>query len=174
MTSNKYDVIIIGGGVMGCAIAYYLLQNDNGLNVAVIEKDPTYAHASTTLSEGNIRVQFNIKENIQMSLYGLQVLQGFSQQMAVRDEKSSVNFRQQGNLFIVDAASRVEAEQGYAMQRSLGCEVEWLSPGQVQRRYPFYNLDGCVGGTFGHNDGTMSTEGVLTGYRRKIVSLGVK
>jgi len=174
VSSNKYDVIIIGGGVMGCAIAYYLLQNDNGLNVAVIEKDPTYARASTTLSEGNIRVQFNIKENIQMSLYGLQVLQGFSQQMAVGDEKPSVYFRQQGNLFIVDAASRLEAEQGYAMQRSLGCEVEWLSPGQVQRRYPFYNLDGCVGGTFGHNDGTMSTEGVLTSYRRKVIYLGVK
>ncbi len=38
------------------------------------------------------------------------------------------------------------AERGYALQRSLGCEVEWLSPEQVQQRYPFYNLDGCVGG----------------------------
>lgn len=174
MSSNNYDVIIIGGGVMGCAIAYYLLQNDDGLNVAVIEMDPTYARASTTLSDGNIRVQFNIKENIQMSLYGLQVLQGFSQQMAVGDEKPWVYFRQQGNLFIVDAASRVEAKQGYAMQRSLGCKVKWLSPGQVQRRYPFYNLEGCVGGTFGYNDGTMSTKAVLTGYRRKVISLGVK
>ena len=159
---------------MGCAIAYYLLQTDDSLNVALIEMDPTYARSSTTLSEGNIRVQFNIKENIQMSLYGLKVLQEFSEQMAVGDTKPEVDFRQQGNLFIVDAANRAEAEQGLALQRSLGCEVEWLSPEQVQQRYPFYNLDGCVGGTFGHKDGTMSPDAVLTGYRNKVVSLGAQ
>ena len=82
---------------MGCAIAYYLLQTDNKLKVALIEMDPTYARASSTLSEGNIRVQFNIKENIQMSIYGLQVLKAFSNQMAVRDRIPNVNFRQQGN-----------------------------------------------------------------------------
>ena len=165
---------MVGGGVIGCAIAYYLLQADDSLNVALIEMDPTYARASTTLSEGNIRVQFNIKENIQMSLYGLKVLQAFSGQMAIGGTNPEIDFRQQGNLFIVDAASRTKAEQGYALQRSLGCKVEWLSPEQVQLHYPFYNLEGCVGGTFGHKDGTMSSEAVLNGYRKKAVSLGAQ
>ena len=165
---------MVGGGVIGCAIAYYLLQTDDSLHVALIEMDPTYERASTTLSEGNIRVQFNIKENIQMSLYGLQVLREFSEQMAVGGTNPEVDFRQQGNLFIVDAAGRTEAEQGYALQRSMGCEVDWLSPDQVQQRYPFYNLQSCVGGTFGHKDGTMSSEAVLNGYRKKAVSLGAQ
>ena len=174
MSSHRFDVIMVGGGVMGCAIAYNLLQADDNLNVALIEMDPTYARASTTLSEGNIRVQFNIKENIQMSLYGLQILQGFSEQMAVGDEKPQVDFLQQGNLFIVDAANRAEAKRGHARQRSLGCEVEWLSPEQVRQRHPFYNLEGCVGGTFGRKDGTMSPEAVLSGYRKKVISLGAQ
>ncbi len=174
MSIEGYDVIMIGGSVMGCAIAYNLLQADDNLNVALMEMDPTYAHASTTLSEGNIRLQFNIKENIQMSLYGLQVMQGFSEQMAVGESKPEVDFHQHGNLFIVDAASRVEAEQGYALQHSLGCEVEWLSPEQVQQRYPFYNLEGCVGGTFGQKDGRMSPEAVLNGYRKKAAALGAQ
>ena len=55
--NDTYDVIIAGGGVMGCATAYYLLHDDNNLKVAIIEKDPTYARASTTLSDGNIRIQ---------------------------------------------------------------------------------------------------------------------
>jgi glycine/D-amino acid oxidase-like deaminating enzyme len=109
-----------------------------------------------------------------MSLYGLQVLQEFSGQMAIGSTNPEVDFRQQGNLFIVDAASRTKAEQGYALQRSLGCEVEWLSPEQVQLHYPFYNLEGCVGGTFGRKDGTMSSEAVLNGYRKKAVSLGAQ
>jgi len=70
MTRSMYDVILVGGGVMGCATAYHLLRFDNRLRVALIEMDPTYGRASTTLSDGNMRVQFNIKENIQMSLYG--------------------------------------------------------------------------------------------------------
>ena len=78
MTHKSYDVIMVGGGVMGCAIAYHLLRFDDRLRVALIEMDSTYARASTTLSDGNIRVQFNIKENIQMSLYGLEVLARFA------------------------------------------------------------------------------------------------
>ncbi|NCF68891.1 MAG: hypothetical protein GWP61_23260, partial [Chloroflexi bacterium] len=66
MQKNTYDVILAGGGVMGCAVATYLLKADNRLKVAIIEKDLTYARASTPLSDGNTRVQFNIRENIQM------------------------------------------------------------------------------------------------------------
>ena len=174
MKIDKFDIVMIGGGVMGCAIAYYLLHSDNRLKVALIEMDPTYARASSTLSEGNIRVQFNLRENIQMSIYGLQMLKAFSDQMAVGETIPDVNFRQQGNLFIVDAASRAEAKKGYMLQRTLGCEVEWLSPKQVQNHYPFYNLQDCIGGTFGRQDGTMSPEAILTGYRRKAVSLGAQ
>jgi len=74
MPSKTYDVIIVGGGVMGCATAYYLLRYDPHLNVAIIEMASTYEKASTPLSDGNTRVQFNIKENIQMSQYGLEAL----------------------------------------------------------------------------------------------------
>ena len=71
MNNKSYDTIIIGCGVMGCATAYYLLKYDPRLSVAILEMDPTYEKASTPLSDGNTRIQFNIKENIQMSQYGL-------------------------------------------------------------------------------------------------------
>ena len=44
---NMYDVIMVGGGVMGCATAYYLLKNDPQVKVAIIEKDPTYEFNSS-------------------------------------------------------------------------------------------------------------------------------
>ena len=59
--SKIYDVIIIGGGIMGSAAAYYLMKTDNTLKVAVVERDPTYARASTTLSMTNARIQFSLK-----------------------------------------------------------------------------------------------------------------
>jgi len=174
MQNNSYDILIIGGGVMGCATAYYLLKYDPNLNVAILEMDPTYEHASTPLSDGNTRIQFNIKENIQMSQYGLEVLKTFPEDMEVNGVRPDPAFRQQGNLFVLDEASRDEAHDGLLLQQSLGCEVHWLTPEGVQKYFPLYNLKGCVAGTFGPHDGTMSPMAVLDGYKRKVFSMGAK
>ena len=172
--TDYYDVIIVGGGVMGCATAYYLLRSDPKLNIAILEMDPTYARASTPLSDGNTRIQFNVKENIQMSQYGLEVLARFAEEMAVEGQRPDPAFRQQGNLFVLDEASKAESYEGLLLQQSLGCEVHWLTPEEVQARYPLYNLKDCVAGTFGPLDGTMSPLAVLMGYKKKVVSLGAK
>ena len=129
MSENRYDVIIVGGGVMGCATAYYLLKTDPRLSVGILEMDPSYERASTPLSDGNTRIQFNIKENIQISQYGLEVLARFAEEMAVAGERPDPAFRQQGNLFVLDEASKDESHDGLLFQRSLGCEVHWLSTG---------------------------------------------
>ena len=174
MTDSRYDVIIVGGGVMGCATAYYLLKYDPNLNVAILEMDPSYEKASTPLSDGNTRIQFNIKENIQISQYGLEVLARFADEMAVEGERPDPAFRQQGNLFVLDAASHEESHDGLLLQQSLGCEVHWLTPEEVQAHYPLYNLKDCVAGTFGPQDGTMSPLAILMGYKKKAISLGAK
>jgi len=174
MSNNTYDVIIIGGGVIGCATAYYLLKSDSKLNVAILEMDPTYEKASTPLSDGNTRIQFNIKENILMSQYGLEVLARFAEEMEVEGERPDPAFRQQGNLFVLDEASKDESHDGLLLQQSLGCEVHWLMPEEVQAHYPLFNLKDCVAGTFGLQDGTMSPVAVLMGYKNKVVSLGAK
>lgn len=174
MTNSTYDVIIVGGGVMGCATAYYLLKSDSRLKVAVLEMDPTYEKASTPLSDGNTRIQFNIKENIQMSQYGLEVLARFPEEMDVEGVRPDPAFRQQGNLFVLDEASRDESHDGFLLQQSLGCEVHWLTPDAIREHYPLYNLKDCLAGTFGPRDGTMSPLAVLMGYKRKVISLGAK
>ena len=125
MTKNLYDVIMVGGGVMGCATAYYLLKKDPQFKVAIVEKDPTYEFCSTVLSDANIRLQFNVKENIQISQYGLKVLETFAADMAVGGVKADVTFRQQGNLFMADEAGKDAALKGLATQQSLGCPVEF-------------------------------------------------
>ena len=63
----EVDVCIVGGGVMGNSLAYNLLTMQPDLRVAVIEKDSTYARASTSLSAGSLRLQFSNAENIHLS-----------------------------------------------------------------------------------------------------------
>lgn len=169
---SHYDVILIGGGVMACATAYYLRKMDQTVQVAVVERDPSYAQSSTVLSDGNTRIQFNLKENILISLYALEVLARFREEMAVGDSQPEISFRQQGNLFLTDEAGRDHALAGLALQQSLGCQVEWWDAAAVQARYPHLATDPIVGGTFGAQDGTMDPQAVLLAYKRKAIDLG--
>ncbi|MFL7839058.1 MAG: NAD(P)/FAD-dependent oxidoreductase [Candidatus Promineifilaceae bacterium] len=174
-TRDHYDVIFAGGGIMGCAIAYNLLRRDPNLKILLVERNSTYATSSTVLSDGNIRVQFNLRANIEMSLYGLEVLSTFSEEFATEDHVPDIGFRQQGNLYLVDAEGEDFARNGLAIQRSLGADVVWVERGEITDLFPLYRLtDDVVGATYGRKDGTMSPLDVLLGIRRKAVSLGAR
>lgn len=169
---TKFDVIMAGGGVMGCATAYYLLQADPRMKVAIVEMDPEYKYNSTVLSDGNARLQFNLKENILISLYGMERLKSFSEDMAVGDWRPEIDFRQQGNLFLTDDANKENAKAGLALQQRMGCEVSWLESAEIKARFPLYDETKFAGGTFGPLDGTMDPQAVLIAFKRKAVDLG--
>jgi glycine/D-amino acid oxidase-like deaminating enzyme len=125
------------------------------------------------LSDGNIRVQFNLRANIEMSLYGLEVLSTFSEEFATDDYVPEIGFRQQGNLYLVNAANEDFAREGLTLQKSLGADVEWVERENIAELFPLYRLtDDVVGATFGRKDGTMSPLDVLLGIRRKAISMG--
>jgi FAD-dependent oxidoreductase domain-containing protein 1 len=173
MMNNKiYDVVIIGGGIMGCATAYFLKRADDQINVAVVEMDPTYSRASTTLSMANARIQFSLEENIQISQFTLEVLERFEKEMAVEDNRPNIAFRREGNLFLVDDAGKDLAETSLALQRRMGCQVEWWTPEKIKKQYPLYSQAGLAGGTFGALDGHFDAYAFLMGYRAKARSLG--
>ena len=174
MAQNTYDVIMVGGGVMGCATAYNLLKKDPQVRVVIIEKDPTYEYNSSVLSDANIRLQFNVKENIQISQYGLEFLAAFADEMEVEGVKPDVCFRQQGNLFMADKGGKEGTLKGLETQQSLGCPVEWLIPTQIRERFPLFEVDQLAGGVFGSQDGTMDAHAVLMGYKNKAVALGAE
>jgi FAD-dependent oxidoreductase domain-containing protein 1 len=174
MTNKTYDVIIIGGGIMGSSTAYHLVKTERQLKVAVVERDVTYARASTTLSLSNVRVQFSLKENIQISQHTVKVLETFDKDMEVDGERPKISFRREGNLFMVDEAGRAAAEKALALQQELGCRVEWWSPEKVRDRYPLYDPRGLVGATFGPDDGHFDAYAALMGYKAKARSMGVE
>jgi glycine/D-amino acid oxidase-like deaminating enzyme len=126
------------------------------------------------LSDGNIRVQFNLEENIRMSQYGFEVLKDFGERMEVGEWKPEPAPRHQGNLFLTDEAHRLDAELGLKRQRDLGCAVEWLERSEIYRRFPAYDGAGYAGGTLGPLDGSVDPGAVLQGYVRKSASLGVE
>jgi len=171
---SKYDVVIVGGGLMGCSTAYNLTKQDETLNVVVIEMDPTYEKASSVLSMANIRTNFSLKENILISQYTMEVIKTFEEDMQVNDDRPFIAWRQEGNLFLYDDEGVQAANSSYESQKSLDCTVNWLSPNEIKEQFPLYNLDGIVAGTFGHNDGYLDGYAFLNAYRSKSNSMGVK
>jgi glycine/D-amino acid oxidase-like deaminating enzyme len=70
---NIYDITVIGGGIIGSSIAYNLANDGFDGKILVIEKDPSYEFASTSLSAGGVREQFSLPKNIKISQYGLNI-----------------------------------------------------------------------------------------------------
>jgi glycine/D-amino acid oxidase-like deaminating enzyme len=173
MGEYLFDAALIGGGIMGCATAYHLIKAQPEIRVCVVESDPTYRRASTTLSLANIRTQFSLKENIRISLHAFETLDRFAEELSVGDRKPDIAFHHEGNLFLVPPSRRSRAEENLALQRKLGGSVSWLSPEQVRARFPLFNTTGMAGGTLGALEGYVDAYSMLMGYRDKGISLGV-
>src|SRR5262245_9534789 len=118
MSDTKPDVLIVGGGIMGCSTAYFLKQGEPALDVCVVEPDPTYEFASTLRASGGARRLFSCPENIAMSNYSIAFIERFPQEMAVDGEPAHIDWRQQGYLFIVGAPDLPTLEANYAAQRA--------------------------------------------------------
>jgi glycine/D-amino acid oxidase-like deaminating enzyme len=172
MNIQSHDVIIIGGGIMGSATAYYLMRTDHSIKVAVIERDPSYARASTTLSMSNARIQFSLKENIQISRYAFEVLERFEDEMRVEDHTPKIYFRREGNLFLLDHENIKAAEAAFDLQKKLGCRIEWWTPEKIRQHYPLYEPGNFIAGTFGPDDGHFDAYAMLMAYKGKAQELG--
>ncbi len=168
------DVIIVGGACMGSSLAHHLKILDDAIQVTVVERDHSLARSSTLLSDGNVRVQFNLDENILMSRYAMEVLERFGETMAVDGVRPEVSMRRQGNLFLVDEDGAADARSGLDRQTALGCRARWMDAAEVGSAYPPFASDRFVGGTFGPEDGSVDPGAVTLGYRRAALARGVE
>lgn len=171
--SFRFDVVIVGAGVMGSSVAYHLANLDPSSRIGLVEQDPTYSRASSALSVGNARVQFSLAPNIEISRYALEAFERFGDEMQVEGERPELSFKREGNLFLVDSASTAAAKGALELQQRLGCQVEWWLPEEISRRYPMLHPAGLAGGTFGLQDGHLDGYALLMGYRHKALALGV-
>jgi FAD-dependent oxidoreductase domain-containing protein 1 len=174
MSMKTYDIIIIGGGIMGSASAYYLTKADPTLKVVVVERDPTYSRASTTLSMSNVRIQFSLKENVQISQYTFEVLREFENDMAVDGSEPKIYYHPEGNLFLIDKTNEKQSRQAFDLQNSLGCRIEWWTPQKIKETFPLYESANFLGGTYGPDDGHFDAYAALMCYKAKARSQGAE
>ena len=162
MTKTHHEVAIIGGGVIGCAAAYFLGLAGVG-RVCVIEPDPTYAKAATPVATGGCRRLFALPENIRMSQYSIPFLKGFG---------PDVQWKERGYLFVVGDAHAKVLEENCRVQRELGVKVELLDRGAIAARYPWMRSDDLALGVLSPEDGWLDPNSVLQGFRKRAQATG--
>jgi FAD-dependent oxidoreductase domain-containing protein 1 len=172
--TQSCDVAIVGGGVIGSAIAYFLLgpMGFSG-RVIVVEKDPTYADAATSRSAGGIRQQFSTPENIAMSSFGAQFVKHVGEHLSVEGEAPSIPFTEWGYLFLATPAGLPILEANHRIQRGLGADIALLDPAALKARFPWLKTDDLAAGTLGlSNEGWIDPYSLLQAFRRKARALG--
>lgn len=170
------DVIIIGGGILGSAAAYFLARNaDFYGTVAVIETDLTYRWAATTRSAASLRQQFAVPENIRMSRFGCDFIRGAEEELGIGDWKPDIAFDESGYLMLATEEQANDYRANLTLQRAEGVEIEHLSVEEIAKRFPWLNLDGIALGSLGlAGEGWFDATQLLFGLRRKAEQLGVK
>ncbi|KAL0994617.1 hypothetical protein UPYG_G00124930 [Umbra pygmaea] len=175
---ERADIVIVGGGVIGWSIAYWLKQKERireGVRVLVVERDPTYAQASTVLSAGGIRQQFSLPENIYLSLASADFLRNINEHLSVLNEEPvDLQFNHSGYLLLANENVAHIMEENHKTQRYAGAKVALLSPTQLKEKFPWINTDGVVLASHGlENEGWFDPWTLLNAFRRKAISMGV-
>jgi glycine/D-amino acid oxidase-like deaminating enzyme len=169
----RYDVAVVGGALMGSSVAYFTKTLAPSTSVCVIEPDPLYQWCSSLRASGGVRVLFSCPENIEMSKFGRDFVRSFPRRMAVDGREAPVDWVQGGYLFIAPPHAMPLLEANTERQHAHGCDVELLEPAQLGQRFPSMFVDDLGGAVHSPGDGWCDPNGLLQGFRRKAVSLGV-
>lgn len=169
MQNKKYEVVIIGAGVIGCSVAYHLCKH-GCTDVLILEREEFAGTGSTSKAHGGIRAQFSTEMNINMSLLSMRLLDAMDADML-----SETGYKKAGYLFVSANEKRWQVlQQTAAIQEKHGVTVELLSREQITEKIPFAKTDDLLGGSFGARDGFIDPNGLMNAYLTRAMAMGAK
>jgi len=169
---KTYDVVIVGGGVVGSASAHYLRKNGFTGSIALVEKDTSWARGCTALSVGGLRLQFSTPENIHLSKFGVTLVKNLKQEFG---PDADIGFKEQGYLICASPEGLPVLEENHTVQIANGADNVLLRGQELASRFPWLVTDGIAAGCFG-----LSGEGWVDPYmfaalfRKSAIAKGVE
>ena len=163
------DVVIVGGGCMGCSVAWHLAQR--GItDVVLLERETQLATGSTGKNAGGVRHQFSHPANIELSKESIGLIARFEEVVGV-----PIDFHQDGYLFLLSKQAQVDTfRKNMALQQRHGIDVRWVSNDEARELAPGLDLTGVKGATYCPQDGVADPNGVTMGFAKGAQSQGVE
>ena len=172
---NSYDIVIIGGAMVGSSIAFWTSRDpDFKGRIAVIERDPSYEFASTTHTNSCIRQQFGTRINIQISQFGAEFINNFKYYMG--DDAPDIPLQNYGYMYLADTEEFADVlRENQRLQASMGAGTRIMSRDDIAAAYPFYNLDDVICGSHNTlNEGYFDGGTIFDWFRKKARAQGVE
>ena len=144
------DVVIVGGGIIGAATAYFLSKE--GRKVKVIERDPTYKSASFPLSLGGFRRQFFQTENILLGKFAREFI--FQIPELLKTEKNpNPTASMVPNGYLLMFGPEHADEQYRALENHKACDAgtKNIKGSELDKFFPYINKEGIETATFTDN-----------------------
>jgi 4-methylaminobutanoate oxidase (formaldehyde-forming) len=157
-------VVIIGGGIVGCSVAYHLAKR-GCTDVLLLER--RRLTCGTTWHAAGLVGQLRATQNLtRLAQYTTQLYEGLE-----RETGQATGFKQVGSIAVAASEARFEElKRGASMARCFGLEVQILSPGAAQERWPLMATDDLVGAVFLPKDGQTNpvdtTQALARGARK--------
>jgi glycine/D-amino acid oxidase-like deaminating enzyme len=162
------DVVIVGGGIIGCSLAYHLTQI-GVTDVVLLERKQltsgTTWHAAGLV--GQLRATRNMTE---LAKYTSELMKGLEQETG-----QATGFRQNGSISVALNDARLEEfMRGASMAKNFGLDVQVISAGEVKERLPHLAMHEVTGGVFLPGDGQVNPIDVTQAYAAGARSRGAK
>lgn len=175
--NSSYDVVIVGGAIMGSSLAWHLASNpDFNGSVLVIERDPSYEACSTAHTNSCIRLQFSSALNVQISQFGAEFVKNLRQVMGGDPRVPELSIQNYGYMYLADNAGFADVlRANQKVQLACGAETRLLEAAQIKAEYPFYNVDDILLGSINTKDeGYWDGGTVFDWFRRSARERGVE
>jgi FAD-dependent oxidoreductase domain-containing protein 1 len=176
MMGERFDVVIVGGAVMGSAAAHFILADPAFRGrVLVLEKDRTYASAASSRSTSGFRQQFSTRVNIELARYSAAFIKEADAHLSVESDRAGVPVNESGYLYLGGPEHLDDFATNHELQCSLGVDVALLSPGGLASRFPWLNLEDVAVGSLGlGGEGWFDGYLLMNAFRRKALAAGAQ
>ena len=174
---SQYDVVIVGGAIMGSSTAFFLTDNpDFNGSVLVVERDPSYEACSTAHTNSCMRQQYSEELNVRISQFAADFVKNLRTYMGGDDRVPKLSVRNFGYMYLADTERFADTlRENIKVQHAAGAGTVLMTPDEIKAKYPFYNVDDIVLGSIntvdeGYWDGSV----VFDWFRRIARERGVE
>ena len=174
---SSYDVVIVGGAIMGASVAWFLSDDpDFDGKVLVVERDTSYEFSSTMHTNSCMRQQFSTELNVRISQFAADFVKNLPRYMGNDDRVPDLSIQNFGYMYLADNDDFADVlRESQATQIAAGAATQLMSPEQIKAAYPFYNVDDIVLGSINLVDeGFWDATAVFDWWRRSARERGVE